>query len=217
MLKKYVSRFAVLLAVWACLAAPAVHAGAKDIALPGPKPVLGVDLMQALMQRMSVRSYSDQSVPLDAVATVLWAGYGINRSGGKHTVPTARGSEVLDLYVAFDTGTFRYDPAKHALIFMSGNNVKGRLSRGGTAARAPFVVVLVGKPEQLPSGTPREDRAAYVNCTAGAAAENMYLAAGALDLGTVIMASIKKDEIVKALNLPGGSVPLYVMPFGYRR
>ncbi len=39
--------------------------------------------------------------------------------------------------------------------------------------------------------------------------------AGALKLGTRLVAGIKKKEIIAGLNLSKDEVPLFVMPLGY--
>ena len=49
---------------------------------------------------------------------------------------------------------------------------------------------------------------------AGHAAQNIYLQAVSLKLGTVSMAGFKPDEVKRALGLPEKEQPIYIMPVG---
>lgn len=209
MLSKLIVGFFVLFSV----ASPAVCNDTKNFDLARPKAALGVDLMKALQERKSVRSLSDKQVPLDVIGTILWSGYGVNRPNGKRTVPTARGRDVIDLYVVFDTAAYRYDPAKHALIHVADGDMRDLLATADWTARSPFLVVIVGKP----AGRQGDTETGYIHFTAGAASQDMYLTAGSFGIGTVVMGMIKKDEITRTLELQSGQMPLYVMPFGYRK
>ena len=54
----------------------------------------------------------------------------------------------------------------------------------------------------------------YVHMEAGHAAENMYLQAVSLDLGTVAIGAFDDEGVRKAANLTVREQPLYIMPFG---
>ena len=51
----------------------------------------------------------------------------------------------------------------------------------------------------------------------GHAAQNVYLQAAALNLGTVAVGAFYDNKVRKILNLPKGEEPLYIMPVGRRR
>jgi nitroreductase len=46
-------------------------------------------------------------------------------------------------------------------------------------------------------------------------AQNVYLQAEALGLGTVTVGAFEDEKIAQALNLPSSYRPLYVMPIGH--
>ena len=46
----------------------------------------GMDVMQAMESRAASRSYDGKQVPLKAISTILWAGYGIILESGDKTV-----------------------------------------------------------------------------------------------------------------------------------
>ncbi|MCK4269514.1 MAG: nitroreductase family protein, partial [Methanogenium sp.] len=54
----------------------------------------------------------------------------------------------------------------------------------------------------------------YVHMEAGHAAQNVYLQAVSLNLGTVVVGAIKDDELRKILNMSDEEHPLYIMPVG---
>jgi len=49
----------------------------------------------------------------------------------------------------------------------------------------------------------------------GHAAQNVYLQAEALGLGTCAIGAFTDSDIKKILNLPANEEPLYLMPIGY--
>ena len=48
----------------------------------------------------------------------------------------------------------------------------------------------------------------------GHAAQNVYLQAVSIDLGTVVIGAFNNEKIKKALNLDVKEEPLYLMPVG---
>jgi nitroreductase len=192
-------------------AAVTVYAADEGIVLPKPKASLNSDIMKAFKERHSTRDFTQQGLTPDEIGTLLWAGYGTNRANGKRTVPSAHGDDLLDLYALTDNGVYRYDPRLHTLVFVSAGNIKGKIARQDFVAAAPLVIVLVGKTGASVDAA----KLNLVHFTAGSAAENIYLAAGALNLGTVVIAWIHPDVLTKSLALKEGQVPLYIMPVGH--
>jgi nitroreductase len=52
---------------------------------------------------------------------------------------------------------------------------------------------------------------------AGHAAQNVYLQASALGLGTVSIGAFYDEQVKEVLNLPEGREPLYIMPVGRKQ
>ena len=206
-------RIVVSLVVLFGLCSSVVFSETKDMVLTKPSSRLNVDLKTSLYARKSVRALVKKTVAIEDVGTILWAGYGVNRDDGKHTVPSAMGKDLIDLYVALDKGVYYYEPGKHVLKHVSDHNIIGKMSPQKFVADASFVVIIIGKPDNMNVGKP-EDRMNYVNFTAGAASQDMYLAANALNLGTVVAATMNKDLVTKVLNLNDKQVPIYIMPMG---
>lgn len=83
--------------------------------LPGPIITGGKPLMEALAARQSKRSFSDHALSEQILADLLWAAWGINRSDGRHTAPTANNRQEVMILAALENGVWRYDPAENSL------------------------------------------------------------------------------------------------------
>ncbi len=57
----------------------------------------------------------------------------------------------------------------------------------------------------------------YVHMEAGHAAQNIYLQAVPLGLGTVTVGTFSDGKVKQILDLPENEVPLYLMPVGRTR
>jgi len=54
----------------------------------------------------------------------------------------------------------------------------------------------------------------YVQIEAGSIAENIYLQATALGIGTVLIGAFNDAEVKKVMALPSDEAPLIIMPLG---
>jgi SagB-type dehydrogenase family enzyme len=187
------------------------------VTLPSPKLDGSVSVEKALAQRRSVRTYKEEPLSLAQVSQILWAAQGItDAKSGKRTAPSPRASYLLELYLisgnvsGLPQGTYRYQPDGHGLLEITGGDVKTKLLKAAGQApikSAPAALVFTGDTERS-----RIPDLMYLE--AGHAAQNVYLQAVSLELGTVVMAGFKPDEVAKALNIPSGEKVIYIMPFG---
>ena len=104
--------FCTVLVLWLCAS---VAQAAQTMQLPVPDKEGGMPLMQALAERKSTRSFGDKAVSAQDLSNLLWAAWGVNRPDGRRTAPTGRNSQAVEIYVALDSGVWRYDGAKHLL------------------------------------------------------------------------------------------------------
>src|SRR5258708_16838179 len=71
------------------------------IVLPPAQTNGGKPLMECLQQRRTTREFKPDKLSLQALANLLWAGFGINRPlSGHRTAPSAMNSQDIDIYVA---------------------------------------------------------------------------------------------------------------------
>jgi SagB-type dehydrogenase family enzyme len=190
-----------------------------------PQPVLDgrTSLEKALQERRSLRQYKNAPLPLADLSQLLWAAQGISGSGGRRTAPSAGALYPLELYIVtgnitgLSAGIYSYDPHKHELSRIAEDDVRSELSKAalGQASikSAPAVLVLSAVYERtMVKYSERGIR--YVHMEAGHAAQNVYLQAAALDLGTVVIGAFDDDGIRKVLHMAVREHPLYLMPVG---
>ncbi len=87
--------------------------------LPKPAASGGMPLMEALAARQSNRAFSDKALPEQTLSDLLWATWGVNRSDGKHTAPTANNKQEVLVLAALESGIWAYHPAEHSLTKIS--------------------------------------------------------------------------------------------------
>jgi hypothetical protein len=91
----------------------------KSIKLPAPDTHGGKPLMQVLKERKSSRNFSSKTLAPQVISDLLWAAYGVNRVESKgRTAPSAMNVQEIDIYVAFPSGLYLYDPLKIPLSLL---------------------------------------------------------------------------------------------------
>ena len=194
-----------------------LEAKAQNIKLPAPKLDGTFSVEKALSERRTIRSYKNEPLTLADVSQLLWAAQGItDPSKGFRTAPSPKGQYLLETYVlpgnvtGLPMGLYKYQPKGHELIKIADGNKKEDLFKAAGQAPikdAPLAIVIAWN-------MGRSNNQNWACMEAGHVAENVYLQAVSLNLGTVSMAGFKPDEVKKALNLPEKELPLYIMPVG---
>lgn len=198
---------------------------AETIRLPEPRYDSAISIEKALLQRRSIRNYAVKSLTLAEVSQLLWAAQGITEAGeGLRTAPSAGALYPLEVYVAAGNvqdlapGLYRYRPRAHDLQKVSGGDLRQALRSAALGqdcveeGAAVFVISAVFERTARKYGD-RSSR--YVHMEAGHAAQNIFLQATALNLGTVVVGAFRDEAVKRAMNLPAEEEPLYLMPVGY--
>jgi SagB-type dehydrogenase family enzyme len=193
-----------------------------------PDPVLGgdVSVQAALHARRSVRDFSDEALSLDDVAQLLWSAQGITDPDGGRAAPSAGGLNPLEIYLVVGAvtglppGVYHYLPTRHELARTADGDRRSALTRAALRQdwmkAAPATLVLAAV---YPRTTEKYgDRGRkYVHMDVGHAAQNVYLQAVALDLGTTFVGAFHDNQIKQVLELPAAEHPLGLMPVGHPR
>ena len=158
---------------------------AQTMQLPAPDKAGGIPLMQALAERKSTKSFSDKAVSLQDLSNLLWAAWGTNRPDGRRTAPTARNAQAVEVYVALDSGVWRYDGVKHLLEQALPGDLRAKV--GG----APAVLLFAA---------PAEDKWAGMHI--GSIYQNVGLYCASAKMACVVRAS-GADGLKDSLALPG--------------
>jgi SagB-type dehydrogenase family enzyme len=202
---------------------PSPAPGKTIIALSAPELDGSTSVEQALLERRSVREYRDEPLSLQGIGQLLWAAQGITSPSGKRTAPSAGALYPLELYLVagdvdgLQAGVYKYIPHDHALKEIKPGDKRSELTNAAlkqeSIQNAPAVIVLsaVYERTRVKYGD-RGDR--YVHMEIGFAAQNIYLQAEALELGTVFIGAFYDDSVKKILGMQDDEGPLGIMPLG---
>lgn len=190
--------------------------------LPAPSREGEVSVEQTLADRRSERSFTSDPLGIDALSQLLWATQGVTQAEtGFRTAPSAGATYPLEVWVAvgsvegLEPGTYRYLPEEHALALRRSDDQRDALARAALGqmwiADAPVVVVLTAVYERTTSRYgPRGER--YVHMEVGHAAQNLYLQAEALGLGTVTVGAFDDASVQEVLDTH--EAPMAILPVG---
>lgn len=197
-----------------------------DIVLPVPRTDGASSFEADLCRRRSVREFSTAPLSLPSIGQLLWAAQGVTSSAGERTAPSAGALYPLELLLAagridaVEPGVYRYRPQNHALRSHLAGDRRGRLSQAAlrqSALADAAAVLVIGAVYQRTSTEYGTRAKRYVQMEVGHAAQNVYLQAVSLGLGTVIIGAFDDDQIHEVLELTGQEAPLALLPVGVPR
>ncbi len=193
------------------------------LSLPSPKLTGTTPCEHLLARRRSWRRFTDGPLPLAMLGQLLWAAQGISDFEGLRTAPSAGALYPLELYVVagavegLEAGIYHYLPWGHQLERTASGDWRKRLAQAvlgqNWLAAAAFIIVFAGVFERTSRKYARR-AGRYVHMEVGHAAQNLYLQAEALALGTVVVGAFDDDEVASILELPVDTTPLVLMPAG---
>jgi SagB-type dehydrogenase family enzyme len=209
-----------------CMGGVAMASGNGTVALPEPSLDSEVSVERALALRRSVREFAPEPLSLSAVSQLLWSAQGITDPAGLRTAPSAGALYPLDVYLVAGAvpgvppGVYRYEPRLHRLVLGSPGDASAAVAEAALGqdwvAEAPAIVVLAAV-YQRTARKYGERAARYVHMEVGHAAQNVYLQAAALGLGTTMVGAFRDEELARVLGLPGQAKPLGILPIGKPR
>jgi SagB-type dehydrogenase family enzyme len=172
------------------------------IKLPQPQVKTGMSLMQALHDRKSVREFSAEQLPVQALSDLLWAAFGINRqeTGGR-TAPSTRNWQDIDIYVASAEGLYLFDAKNHALTMIQAGDIRAQTGTQDFVADAPVNLIFISDFTRMDSDTSQEDKKIAASIDTGFISQNVYLYCASTGLATVVRGSVDKEALAKAMKL----------------
>jgi SagB-type dehydrogenase family enzyme len=192
-----------------------------EVSIDGGRSFAGI-----LRERRSMREFSAAPLSLEAAGQLLWAAQGVTSSAGERTAPSAGALYPLEVYLAagsvdgLASGVYGYRAHGHSLrAYLAGDRRRELADAAlGQAAvlKAPAVLVIAARYARTARKYgARSER--YVHIEVGHAAQNVYLQARALGLGTVIVGAFDDDAVRAALELAEQEAPLALLPVGAPR
>ena len=195
----------------------------EPVSLPEVRLTSDVSLEETLLHRRSIRDYTDEALSLEEVSQLLWAAQGITEAWGGRTAPSAGALYPLEVYLVvgdvedLTPGVYQYRPYGHELVKVKDGDVRGELAEaalGQDSVRNGAIDIVIAAVYERTTVKYGERGIRYVHMEAGHAAQNVYLQATALDLGTVTIGAFYDDSVRDIVGMPGDVAPLYVIPVG---
>lgn len=182
--------------------------------LPPPHESGGMPLMCALKLRRSVREYSERPLPQQILSDLLWAAFGMNRSGGERTAPYWRHIRVIDIYAAMADGVFLYDPELHVLRPHLPTDLRADTGQQDFVGSAPLDLIYVAHGEMM-TDISAGDRRLYASVDTGFIGQNVYLYCASEGLATVFRGAVDFARLEKRLHLPKQQFVTFAQTVGF--
>jgi Nitroreductase family len=203
--------------------------GLREIELPRPAPAKR-SLASALQGRRTTREVSARALSVQTLSDLLWAACGVNRTRGPFGLPgrtaaSASNSQEIQVYVAMEAGTYRYDPTRHRLLPAARGDVRplviGR-GQAGHGSKAPVRLIYVVDIDRLvhtrgfdePGLRDPTVQRSYYFVDTGLIAANVYLFAAARGLAAWFH-NCDRTALEAVLTLEGDQRVLFGQTVGY--
>ncbi len=193
------------------------------VSLPEPQYDGACSIERALLRRRSERAYLAEPLALKEVSQLLWAAQGVTDRSGFRTAPSAGALYPLELYlvvgnvIGLSEGVYKYHPQNHEVIRILKGDFRNKLASAALEQQwikngAMILVFTAVYNRTTRKYGERGER--YVHIETGHAAQNVYLQAVSLRLGTVFVGAFDDNELSRVLKLPDNEFPLGIMPVG---
>jgi len=182
---------------------------AERVTLPAPDYGGVMTVAAVLGERRSLRDFSGAAVDLGEVAQLLWAAQGITHPMGLRTAPSAGALYPLECHLVA--------PRRHDLAPSVEGDRRGELAAaalGQTWMAAAPAVIAIAAVARRTTAKYGERGLRYVHIETGHAAENVYLQAAALGLGTTIVGAFDDERVHGLLAMAPDEDPLALLPVG---
>jgi SagB-type dehydrogenase family enzyme len=188
----------------------------KRIELPKPQVDRAANLWETISRRRSLRDYSvDSALPVDTLATLLWAIQGITAVSGDHhlrTTPSAGALYPIETYLmaraveGLETGLYHFRPYAFDLeLIKPGDHARALAEAAlGQSMVADAQTTFIWTAMVARSKWKYRQRAyRYIYLDAGHIAQNLYLAGTAAGLGVCGIAAFFDDQVNSLIEVDG--------------
>lgn len=178
----------------------AATAFTQDITLPSPKTDGGKPLMQVLKERHSTREFGADKMSPQILSNLLWAAFGINRTDGHRTAPSAMNWQETDIYVTTADGAYLWDPKANVLKLVAAGDLRGATGSQAYVGTAAINLVYVADMAKTGRGS-AEQQQTWVWANTGFIAQNAYLYCASEGLVAVVRALMNRETLAAQLKL----------------
>lgn len=189
------------------------YPSAPKVKLPPPKHEGGALLWEIIGRRRSVRNFKDELITKSELSQLLWAAQGItDQEFGFRTAPSAGALYPVETYLVvnfvedIDPGIYHYSVEAHELDLLVSGDFRIRIAHAaldqGIAYHANVVFVWTAI-FQRSKWKYKQRVYRYVYLDAGHIAQNVALAADAMNLGSCQVGALYDDEANDLLGVDG--------------
>jgi len=194
---------------------PAETVSSKTISLPPPSLEGGTNFWKVLQKRRSIREYTQAPLALTDLSCLLWATQGVTEkalSAWYRTVPSAGALHPIDTYLVVNRveglypGIYFLDVAGFSLETRKRGDFSLSIARAALEqemARAAAVVFVWVAVVERSRQKYRQRAYRYIYLDCGHIAQNLYLAATAMNLGCCGIAAFFDDEVNDLVGADG--------------
>ncbi|MFA6535706.1 MAG: SagB/ThcOx family dehydrogenase [Candidatus Babeliales bacterium] len=195
----------------------------EKFSLPVPNFDGKISVEKAIKSRRSIRSYKQDPLTLEQVGQILWAAQGITSDDGFRSAPSAGATYPLEIYLVvgkvtgLTSGIYKYLNKDHVIIKINDGDKRAELSDAALSQEwikeAPIEIIICGIYERT-SKKYAANATKFVHMEVGCVAQNVYLQATALGLGTTFVGAGEEEKIASVLHLDKNEHALCILPVG---
>ena len=161
---------------------------------------------EVVSRRQSMRSLNSTVTPRDQLLDILQTAYGYTDT--RRNTPQIGSDYGIVIYTLNETGSYRYNPETNALSVHDLTATKQTNGIVSTWVKGASDVLVIVWDETAMSNS------YFAAAEAGCVAQNVYLKAASLGLGTCVVGQIISETLRNHLSLASTMHPMYVMPVG---
>lgn len=184
-----------------------------------------ISVEEAIKRRRSRRTFTNDPILLTEISQLCWAAQGITEPSTKfRSAPSAGALYPLEIFLAIgnsdlESGIYQYSCKEHSLICIKKGDYRSQLSNASLDqeciqnAALNFVITAIYERSIMRYKSRGKER--YVHMEAGHVAQNIYLQAESIGLGTVAIGAFYDNSVQEIISMPSEYIPIYILPVGH--
>lgn len=188
-----------------------------DLPKPEELDIENIKLIESIVNRRSIRKYSDKPLTLEELSYLLWCTQGVKEVLSApvtlRTVPSAGARHAFETYLLINNveglnpGLYRFIATKHKLVEVSlekdnADRITDACLEQSFIKTSAVTFLWVAVPYRM-KWRYGERSYRYLHLDAGHICQNLYLAAEGIDSGVCAIAAYEDDDVNKILGLDG--------------
>jgi len=181
-------------------------------------------IKEAIKNRRSVRDYKDDPLTIQDVTQLLFAAQGTtNPENNLRATPSAGATYPIEIYLVagnvtkLEPGIYKYKNQTNELLKITNGDKRKKLCNATLSqpcVKNSTAVIVICTVLQRTIQKYGEQAKKYVYMEVGAVAENIYLQAESLNIGTVFVGAFNDNKVKNIINAETDEEPLCIMPLG---